>query len=658
MEFIREGLSFEEAILLDIGKKVTGTIAQPGMEHYFVIAPQETRKYDILLESDQDSVIGIFTQDNQVTPFAREDAGTRKLRVLLDAEKNYYIKVRFNNNQIGNYSLTISSFIDPVNTSYVIPKKDCFGVVKVPIEGDIPTNKVVAVSLSTPSRLVLTNYIDYIGFGNLSGEIDFSSGKTSPYSLTAFYKVTDLGAYRANISFKEKSVSAVPEDITVHFYTIDYTTGTEKFIHCDANEIPQGNGDELFPENEKYPKHGTKNYLVDCHPELLSRYDAQHNQMQLGENGYYLQKSKINGTANIYWEHVNLDEAYKLYGILLYNSSNEPINVSLLKRSHYMNSDYDRDKRYKCFIDVWEDYFNNNPMVDDEHSDFHNSAPVQIPAKESRWLSLYRVPYLLNSDGEYDYRNQFNGVIKVDIKNQAGQPYTGEELFCYTFWMEDNWDNASYVKANAMGANFTRAYNDNWDTYNSICGSGNGAFLCSTVDRVIDLRQDRFSLVMAGIEPREFNEGEKILCWHDGPNCVGWTNPGDEHPLGYEVLSMNYGVIYKIEFKQGFKSNSGVKATVKMNELVNTNVVESPFNGIYVGMFCNPLESDSSNTNDPFYFSGDLIAADKNYTYEFNYTPAGGVQTNYIADNKPITFYIVTSGMSSMPTEISFESIA
>lgn len=350
---------------------------------------------------------------------------------------------------------------------------------------------------------------------------------------------------------------------------------------------------------------------------------------QLGEYGYYLHKSKINGNANVFWEHVNRYGSDMYYGILLQNTSSSSLTVTLNKRSY----DSFSESSTNSMTSIWSDFFRGVTYDSADISGFNSS--ITIPANSAKWVALYKVA----NGGGY---NIFNGQLSLSIKTSSGSTYTGSSLYSYSFIMTD-WTNSSgltmyqNVQNNIGNGTFTRAsgaegYNNEYQ--NHISGTGNGARLLKSVNNIIDITGDRYSFLLTGIDAPYLNSGELMSLYHDGPPSEGGS--------GYTIPNgMNYGVIYKISFR-GFNSTTSsekIKLKLKFSKLTNPNAVAESQSGMYAMVYC-PAFSSTPHTA---FLGNPEVGRTAETTYPYT-----------ITKNTAFDMYVVVGGMSSMPLEVQF----
>lgn len=469
---------------------------------------------------------------------------------------------------------------------------------------------------------VVSNTPEQLGEGNT---LSIADGETSLYSDISAENHEDEYVKTVMIDGTER---LLPKKSSTKLVKKNISSNTQSNRVVISDEIKQIikkiNSSEDLSLNEviKYQDFIKKNNL-----EPVTTLGANATS-QLGEYGYYLHKSKINGNANVFWEHINKYGSDMYYGILLQNTGGSNLTVTLNKRSY--DSSYESDTN--AMTSIWSDYFKG---VKYDSADISGlSSSITIPANSARWVALYKVPAGTGC-------NTFNGQVSLSIKTSGGSAYTGSSLYSYSFIMTD-WTNSSgttmyqAVQNNIGNGTFTRAAGAGaYNISEHISGTGNGARLLKSVNKTIDITGDRYSFLLTGFDAPYLNSGELISLYHDGPT-TGGSN-------GYSIANgKNYGVIYKISFK-GFNSTSAsenIKLKLKFNRMVNPGAVEERESGMYAMVYC-PAVSSTPYT--AFLGNADYNNNKPEATYPYN-----------IPKNKAFDLYVVVGGMSSMPLEVQF----
>lgn len=330
----------------------------------------------------------------------------------------------------------------------------------------------------------------------------------------------------------------------------------------------------------------------------------------LGDNGWYLARGKLQGNANIYWEHCNYLGYDAHFGVLLWNKGNKPVTVKI--NSSSAKSWTDAGSMEPAMCGVWLDWLknklNDNELPDNFHKPFvlppYNS---ENPSASARWVLIHTV------EKNEPVKNTFNGLINLSLTNSDRSLYTGDQLFCDTYIMKKG--SEPKVLSNVAG-------NDIVPADKALRGSGAGAMLETSVPAV-DIAYDKpFCFLMTGHDPPHFQDGENIVTsYYNKDGSIG------QRPTAY-----GYAAVYKYNFA-GFRSSRPVKARFKFNRYTNPNALMDPWAGMYV---IGKRQSDGA------IFSKQVLIGQE---YIFDETVPLG---------EPVTYYLIVSGMSSLPLEVEF----
>ncbi|HEX9059483.1 MAG TPA: hypothetical protein VF941_04825, partial [Clostridia bacterium] len=149
-----------------------------------------------------------------------------------------------------------------------------------------------------------------------------------------------------------------------------------------------------------------KTYCISSSPEMISDkpldvslYNAKQRPAELGENGFYLQRSPVNRNANIVWEHINKYGRDMKFGVLLWNNEPKPLKIKLNSRSFYGNEL--NNSHFNCSTRIWieralgEKSFSRDE-VDSYYKGFGPDMTVTIPgfksddpSQSAKWVCLY-----------------------------------------------------------------------------------------------------------------------------------------------------------------------------------------------------------------------------------------------------------------------------
>ena len=436
------------------------------------------------------------------------------------------------------------------------------------ISSNIPGGKMVVVSLSGVND---GNVFTAKLYNSETGQ-EVSSYSGGWYGLTKmkYYKTSSLNAsYYVSVS------SQVSGTYNVNVAVLN----TASFSKLDTKENASSN----------------RTYCISNSPENLN------SNYYKGEYGYYLQRSVIQGNANIYYEHSNTIGYTMKFGVLLYNTNSSSVTVTINRRSYAT-----RAQSATAMMDVWTDWFNKTIKPDQSGV----TSSVTIPPNEGRWICLHDV-----ENGSNMPWGLFNGVIDVSIP-------TGSSLYCDTYFITQgtSTNGLTYVENTRRIAAITKqaVCKDN------LRGSGEGAILKSDIPGVTSIfPNDPFKLAITGFDPPALNAGERIPIYDYLGNKT-------------QDNCCNYSVVYKLNFNS-FSSTGIIKGQVKYSPKINPNYLASDNGGIYV-----IVQKKVGNTSYPPYKV--LLTNSANIgTFDSN-----------VPQGTPVTYYIVASGMSSMPLEVDF----
>jgi len=271
-------------------------------------------------------------------------------------------------------------------------------------------------------------------------------------------------------------------------------------------------------------------YLISNSPEEL-----KHGENCLGENGFYLVRSNLQGNANIYWEHCN-DIGYALkFGVLMWNKDSNPVRIKLNSSSAISWTETNGMKGAMC--GVWHDWFDNR--LNDNELNIGNT--IELPAYNAsnsagwaRWIFMSTVP------ANEPVKSTFNGLLNVSIQNTDGSLYSGTRLFCDVYAVTPGKENQVLSKV---------ATNDIAATPNTLRGSGIGAMVTATLPNRQITADLPYRFVFTGFDPPNFQKGENIVT-----TCFDQKGQAFQLPTCY-----GYSVVYRFKCG-GFKSDKPIKA--------------------------------------------------------------------------------------------------
>lgn len=458
------------------------------------------------------------------------------------------------------------------------------------ITSNIPSGKIVVLSLSSttgnPDNCVLT----LRRVSGQSGPIVASYGGWYNPTKMRYYRTTDSSAtYKIIVESGSGGYSGS--------YTINV-----KVVNAIVNSFSKKDSLESSAIDT------SNTFIMSNAPEGLSQ--NQHK----GEWGYYLQRSKVKGNANIFWEHQNHFTFDATFGILLWNREpNKKLTVTLNKRSF---NDYNSagNSLETAMLSIWEDWF-NGVKKEDEYWDNFETTPLIIDENSAKWICLYTVPHDINELAT------FSGVMSISIKEQiTGQLYTGDQLWCDTYIMTPGYEYQVIPNLpNARRASVTT------NPDNTLRGSGNAPILTTTISSIPAITSNSpFEILLGGYDVPDLNLGEKVSL-SDVDNAWNVTTLPN---------MQNFGTVYKITFNN-FSSSSPVKGRFKLDIYTNFNGPASQWAGVYVAGY------RASPNRQPIFKK--LVYTGQEFIFDMD-VPRG----------QAVTYYFVIGAMSAPPVHISF----
>lgn len=486
---------------------------------------------------------------------------------------------------------------------------------------------------------------------NMYGDYAKVSGGWYKYSKMSYYTIQETGNYVVVIKTNDYDGT----------YTVNVRVAdTAEFTKEDAVGNPLS---DIGNKMHTYcilsgPEYLGVNYLADS-KEYPFRNQPQYME---GNNGYYIQRSKINGNANIYWEHGNKYRNSKRvrYGILIYNNEEEAVDVNLMARAFI-----DAKNSPTAVLDVWGDYWDSGTsgkvQMEGDLSGVSNF--VSIPGGQARWVCLYDLPEHY-SDGEDEL---FNGILKLSLSKNGGM-YSGEKVYCDEYIMD--LDSMScvddFVVSNVSNAKreITQLFREKPEEYpnefksiSDLRGSGDSAQLACKITSPTTINPETpFRFLVTGYDAPNINKNELIcisdimLANKDKFNSLEVNNKVNINILNTQDDFMkncyNYGVVYRFDFDGNgkFQSQAGQKLflKIKANNQVNPAAALVKFNGETL-----PVER---------WFGIYTIVKGIGSPVKKRLTQNDNELAIDLGESISKDFYIVISGMSSLPGEICIES--
>ncbi|HEX9059482.1 MAG TPA: copper amine oxidase N-terminal domain-containing protein, partial [Clostridia bacterium] len=410
-----------------------------------------------------------------------------------------------------------------------------------------------------------------------------------------------------------------------------------------------------------------KTYCISSDPEMISDkpqdvlyYGAREKSAELGENGFYLQRSPVNRNANIFWEHINMYGKDMKYGVLLWNNEPKPLEIKLNSRSFY-GSEINNSKT-NCSTKIWleralGEKSLNRDEVDSYYQGFGPDLTITIPGYNSddpsasaKWICLYTVK-------GFNTFSYFNGVMDISITDMNGNKYAGQNLYCDTYVMNTDSGNKipNHETTRLNVSKAQRAFGDM-----GFRGSGSSAILEAHIKETIKVTDSKpFNFIIGGVDVPLLNQNEMITIKDIVSPSSAKTNYLEDYPksgstkitaddireINARKNSGNYGVIYKVSFNK-LESDKPIKGKIKFNPKVsacfNDFHLYEGFPNLLVAVYDGKGNSYEAQLTRRYSLSKPIIEA------VFNADVPHG--------NGPSTFYFVMGGMGNMPVEVSFEN--
>lgn len=525
---------------------------------------------------------------------------------------------------------------------------------------NITTNMMAILSLSNidPSR----GKFEYLTLQNKNTGLvvcpenanGFNEGGYWEWNRVRFFTTTDTEHQKYNVIVSTPANGGYNGSFTINVKIVKKLS----FVHKDTKE-------KEIPED-------AKTYCISSCPEYIGPvprdvqiYNAPKRQSELGENGYYLQRSPINRNADIYWEHINEYGRKMKFGVLLWNNESKPLTVTLNSRSIYGNETANGGNKFFFSTKVWIErafQMKNNDKDETDHyyAGFNKDNKIVIPAynpknpsESAKWICLHTA----NTTGVFSC---FNGVMDISITDDHGNEYTGQKLYCDTYVMDPGSRNGvpfhEITRQNVAKAD--RAFGDT--TYR---GSANSAVLEADIKGTTVISSNHpYNFVITGFDVPALNENEEMtimdVIWdkvkkapvktvHDVEDWTpGLSDVENIKQINERIHSCNYGVIYKVTFDK-MQSDRPIKGKVRYTPKITSSFENfSPQDGyptVYVAVYDQYGHSYEAALNREGKMS-------KPYIEET-------FSSNVISDtNGQVTYYIVVGGVSYMPLEVSFEN--
>ncbi len=466
------------------------------------------------------------------------------------------------------------------------------------IKGNIPAGKIVVVSLSdVPVNRDNDYRLDLISTATGTAPAVIPEPLNRVWhqsSKMTYYKTVDA----INQSYK---VVVTPKDYLGKYkINVMVVDAIGPFTKLDSLEQPTQSA----------------TYVFSNAPEILNADTYK------WEEGYYLQRSRIQGNANIFWEHQNQLGYDAVFGVLLWNRESYDVTVALNRRSFksFMSEGGDEAKSMEnAMCGVWEDWFKGR-IQEDERMDNFEKVPITIKAHSAQWIHLNKEKY-----NPFLLKSTFTGVMSISIKKDNNTTlYDGDKLFCDTYVLMQGFENV-------IASNVGNAKEASASVH--LRGSGTGPIISTTVPEKHEItKSNPYRFLISGPEVPRLQSGEHTP--------LTYYNKEGQAIAVADQYSCNYGIVYRITFS-GFTSSKKIQGKIRCNPFSNPDAsVDMGGGKVNAGIYIVGHRDKAGNSA----IFKKLVHSGQDWIFDNN-VPNNG---------EPVTYYFVAGAMSSLPVEISF----
>ena len=424
------------------------------------------------------------------------------------------------------------------------------------------------------------------------------------------------------------------------------------------------------PLDAKGEVSGDRNFFLSSGPENIKDED-----LYSQDKRQCLCKAPVNGNANIYWSHVDKTTNGAFFGALLTNQDTIPMDITIGASTYYnINSPDEMYKTANIYTQIFAEQTDLTAGLAGGYG--AQKETLHLDPGESKWLVQYKMNKWVEGDT--------TGVVNISVNGGA---YTGQKLICTTYAFDD-YQYIQYIPINTA----------DWETeaapdVSAMRGSGNGAML----NLIGEPKQIPFETMLAGED--KMNEGEHVMLSRlENGTLHSWETRGDVKRLdldengnlpemtqdqmrSFQAYSCNFGTIYKIDAdmlkaEYGLQDGKKVVGKIKFSARTAAILANDAFNQNYYSGLNMAVWRTKNGELD--IASDTLITVGRNpgidpeadnlHFYPNDPDKVGQISRSregvyWIFDeNVPLfdedndyTYYIVASGMSSLPFELSFD---
>ncbi len=415
---------------------------------------------------------------------------------------------------------------------------------------------------------------------------------------------------------------------------------------------------------------GDRNFFLSSGPEHIK--DEHLYSETVRQN---LCRAPVNGNANIYWSHVDKTTNGAFFGVLLTNQDTEPLEITTHANTYYnINSPEEVYDTANIYTQIFAERMDLSAGLAGKFG--AKKEILRLEPGESKWLVQYKMNKWVAGDT--------TGVVNISVNNGS---YTGQKLICTTYAFED-YKYIDYIPINTADWEKEAA-----PDVSAMRGSGNGAVL----DMVGEPKKIPFETMLAGED--KMNDGEHVLLSRlENGTLHSWESRGsvkrldldekgnlpkltDDQMRSFRAYSCNFGTIYKIDANQlkaeyGLEDGKKVVGKIKFSArtaaiLSNDALYQKYYSGLNIAVWRTKnglLDMASDALITVGRNQGIDPEADNIHFYPNDPEMVGQISRSregvywVFDENVPLfdkandyTYYVVASGMSSLPFELSFD---
>lgn len=415
---------------------------------------------------------------------------------------------------------------------------------------------------------------------------------------------------------------------------------------------------------------GDRNFFLSSGPENIKDED-----LYTETTRQNLCRAPVNGNANIFWSHVDKTTNGAFFGVLLTNQDTVPLDITIGASTYY---NIENPEELYAPSNIYSQIFAERMDLTAGLAGKNGAQKekMRLEPGESKWLVQYKMNKWVAGDT--------TGVVNISVNDGT---YTGQNLICTTYAFDD-YQYIAYIPINTADWELEAA-----PDVSAMRGSGNGAVL----NMVSEPQTIPFETMLAGED--KMNDGEHVMLSRlENGKLYTWETRGtvkrleldqngnlpkltDDQMRSFRAYSCNFGTIYKIDADKlkaeyGLEDGKKVVGKIKFSArtagiLANDALNQTYYSGLNIAVWRTKngqvdLASDALVTvgrnqgidpeadnihfypNDPELI-GQISRSREGVYWIFD------ENVPLFDDSNEYSYYIVASGMSSLPFELSFD---